>query len=240
MDQPERIEAALAALVFRRSARAAWRAHGPAALGLDEGEHAELARLDPDLVERTAAAARRQVLSRRHRGSGGLEDWYPRTLASWRERHPDDADLDELAARLLDGTHGAAWRETAGAGSGLSLEEAFYRFAEETEIGAPSVREEELLAALARALAVTPEPDFVVPSRFRRAPAGWFAVAGTAPPILHAAAWGRVLSGPITPLLATLLEGAPLDVAAGAHRIPIDAARAARAALEALGLLAAS
>jgi hypothetical protein len=239
MDEIGRSERALAALVYSRRAREAWRASGPSALGLAPDEAAAFAALDPIALERQAAAVRQLVLGRSHRGTGGLREWFPRTIAAWRAAFPDDAELDELVTRLLDSPAGSAWRESAQDELGLSLEEAFFRFAEAAAIGDPAVREQELLGCIVGALAIDPEPAFLLPPSVRRAPAGWFAVAARGAPELYAALPGRLLRGPITPLLAALLEGAELARAAAACNVSVADATAARAALEGMGLLAA-
>jgi hypothetical protein len=95
------------------------------------------------------------------------------------------------------------------------LEEAFYRFCEYVGLGDPPVREDEWLTAQLRALALCPEPAFVVPAELRRAPRGWFAIAGD-PPVLYAALAGRAIRGTITPSIAAVLRGekAPDDALA--------------------------
>jgi hypothetical protein len=72
-----------------------------------------------------------------------------------------------------------------------SLEEALDRFCGYVGLGEPAVRQDEWLTAQLRALALCPEPAFTVPAALRRAPRGWFAIAGE-PPMLYAALAGEL------------------------------------------------
>src|SRR5262249_8023859 len=139
--------------------------------------------------------------------TGGIGDWYPRTIASWRAAHPDDAALDALADRFCASPACAAWRELPAGAPGMCLEEALHRFFEAEEIGGPIRREGEFLAAIVQALVVAPEARFAWPAVLRRAPGGCFAIgrAGT----IHAALDGRYVTGPVTPLITAILTGAP-------------------------------
>jgi hypothetical protein len=202
------VERTLTALLYRRDARAALAARDFAALGIagdDEAVRAFSA-IDVRELEASATLVRRALLDRRHRGTGGLCDWYPRTLLAWCRLHTDDLELDELAATFLESSAADAWREH---GAGTCLEEAFYRFACAHELGDPLVREDEWLSAQLRALALCPEPAFAVPAEVRRTPAGgWFAIGGTAAaPVVHAAVGGKCIRGAITPALAAILRG---------------------------------
>jgi len=112
-----------------------------------------------------------------------------------------------------------AWSEI---GEGISLEEAFYRFFLEAGIGRPEVAEDELLGAVVRALAIAPDARFLWPANVRRAPGGCYAL--TRGRVLHAALDGTYVHGPVTALVADLLDGAaPDDVsrrhALGAHEV---------------------
>lgn len=177
----QHLEEALASLLFDRASKPL---------------HPLLAALDPDELDEAAASVRRMVLERTHRGSGGLVDWFPRTIAGH--------DHDELIARFCSSAACALWRESP-VRCEVSLEEALYRFFVDAAIGDELVREEEFLGAIVRALAVTPKASFVWPSALRRAPGGCFAI--TRDLVLHAAIDGRYLRGPITPLLADVLLG---------------------------------
>jgi hypothetical protein len=175
------------------------------------------------------------VLERSYRGTGGIIAWYPRTIAAWREAHPDDVELGLLAARFCASAPCRAWRELSAAEPGLSLEEAAYRFFVENEVGAAAVREEEFLGAIVRSLAVTPRSHFLWPESVRPAPGGGFALTRTH--ILHAALDGSYLRGPVTPLIAELLDGASCDAAAIRFNISLREATQVREALRGKRLL---
>jgi uncharacterized protein (UPF0276 family) len=160
----------------------------------------------------TSDAAVAMVRDRRHRGTGRLADAFPACVAGWRRLHPDDADLRALFARFLASPAAAAWREQPGGEPGACVEACFAAFARAEDLADAATVEEELLSALLRTLAVTPEPAFVVPAPVQRAPGGWFALSTTTPPVLHAAVQGRYLRGEVTPLIAFLLRG-PGDAA---------------------------
>jgi hypothetical protein len=168
--------------------------------------------LDPTELIETAASVRRMVRDRRHRGTGGIVDWYPRTIAAWRVSHPEDAALDRLIGEFCASPHCGAWRELPAGDPGICLEEALYRFFCDIQLGDSNEREDEFLGAVVRALAVTPRASFVWPHALRSAPGGCFAL--TDKQILHAALDGRYRTGPVTALVAALLIGEPArDVA---------------------------
>ncbi|MFO0600983.1 MAG: DUF692 family protein [Myxococcaceae bacterium] len=150
--------------------------------------------------EETAAveAVHSMVRERRYRGTGGLREWFPQTLAAF-------PDLSELVARFCASAHGSSWREHGG---GPSLEEALYRFLTAENVGEAGVREDEFLGAVVRALAVAPRASFSLPAEVRRTAAGFVAV--TSGMVLHAAVGGRYVRGRVTPMLAALLTGEPL------------------------------
>jgi hypothetical protein len=160
----------------------------------------------PDELEEAAAEVRRMVLGRTHRGTGGVREWYPLTLAAWRERHPDDGDLDALARAFCASAACATWREGTSNELGISLEESFHDFFEDAGIGDPATRDEEFLGAVFRALAITPAARFRLPSGARQAPAGCYVVSSAG--ILHAAlTGGRYLHGALPRIAVLLLEG---------------------------------
>jgi hypothetical protein len=232
MDEPksdrlsgEELEQALAALLYDEQARArlcAGRAADPrfAALAADE-------------LEEMAWAVRRMVRGRAHRGTGGLETWYPRTLDAWRAAHPDDGELDALLTRFCASPACRAWSELGG---GISLEEAFYRFFVEAGVGSPEVAEDELGGAVVRALAIAPDARFEWPANVRRAPGGCYAV--TRARMLHAALDGTYVHGPVTPLVAELLEGEPPGEVGRRHALSPRDIGAVMAALRAKRLVA--
>ncbi|MBL8912202.1 MAG: DUF692 family protein, partial [Archangium sp.] len=148
---------------------------------------------EPAAVE----AVHRMVFERRYRGTGGLRDWFPRTLAAF-----DDGALRALVARFCASSAGATWREHR---DGASLEEALFRFFEAEGIGEASVREDELLGAVVRALAVTPRAAFSLPAEVTKTALGFVAV--TRGLVLHAAVGGQYVRGAVTPMIACLLRG---------------------------------
>jgi hypothetical protein len=229
-ERGRRIEEALARLLFDPYAHEAAGEEIDARLPLRDRDRAEL--------EEAARAVRRMVLERTHRGSGGLTSWYPATLAAWRAGHPADHTLDELLGRFCASRSCAAWRELPAGPPGLSLEEALYRFFDENDIGDPAVREEELLGAVVRGLAITPRARLAWPRQVRAAPGGCFAVSRCL--VLHAALDGRYHRGPVTPLIAALLEDQSADVVAVRFGLSIDEVDRVIAALRAMRLRAAA
>jgi uncharacterized protein (UPF0276 family) len=159
--------------------------------------------LDPGELDEAASVVRTMVGARVHRGTGGLRDWYPMTLAAWSAAHPEDRTLDAMLAQLCASPWCREWRESTCVDPGLALEEALYRFFCDLGVGDPSVREDEFLGAITRALAVTPRAHVRWPAAMRRAPGGCFAI--TERLVLHAALDGSYLRGPVTPLIAALL-----------------------------------
>ena len=188
------IAAPASSLVEDRLAACLYDPTAPSDLGLRE-----------PMLRDAARAVRAMVRGRRHRGTGGLTAWFPRTIEAWRARHPNDLDLDELVAAFCASTACYTWREGPGLASGTSLEEALFTFFEHEGVGDASEREEELLSALLRALAVSPRAAFTLPPSVRRAPGGHYAVSRRL--VLHAALDGRYLHGPVTPPVARLLRG---------------------------------
>lgn len=220
-------EQALALLVHSRRARECWRA---GTLDVPPEVAAELASLEVPAIESAAATFRRHVLERRHAGIGTLIDAFPRTVAAWRARHPNDKDLDELVAVFLDSSAATEWQETPGHTDGISLEEAFYRFATAEQLGNASGRETEWLTAAIRMLALDDEPTYRVPEAIRRRPGVAWTLDHSEPPTLYAIVGGRILIGPVTRLVADLLVGGP-------HGVAPEAARLVRAQLCKMGLL---
>jgi len=168
-------------------------------------------------LEHAARVIVRETLHRRQLGCGDLAGAYARTLAG--------RDVTALLERFLASQAYARHREVPLAGLGICLEEAFYRFAADDPSIDQTTLTHEFLAAMVRALAVSPEPGFTVPPELRACPGGHFALHGEGPH-LYAITRGRIVSGAVTPLLADLLTGAA----------PPAAAPAAHAQLCALGL----
>jgi hypothetical protein len=161
-----------------------------------------------------AAGVRWMVLGRSHRGTGALEAWYPTAIAAWRSAHPDDAELDALAARFCRSAACGAWREFPASDGGISLEEAWWRFFQEAGIGDPDELEEEFLSVVVRSLAVAPRARFRWPEAVRPAPGGCFALSRRL--VLHAALDGRYVRGEVTPLVAAVLRDETARHEAGA------------------------
>jgi len=103
----------------------------------------KLRAIDPAQLQKAAERVREETLERKHRGSGGLLSLYPRTVGAWRQEHPEDSKLEELAALFLESRAFESYRERPFAGPGICLEEAFYRYCEEKEIGERAAREDE-------------------------------------------------------------------------------------------------
>jgi hypothetical protein len=206
-------------------------------LGLSEADLEAVRNLDRGQLQETAEAVRSAVLERQHRGSGGLRVMYPQTLAAWRARTGDE-DLSRLLDGFMESPAFEQYREIPFAGDGICLEEAFFRFAEAEDIGEPGVREAEFLAGLMKALALSPNPAFVVGPPVRRAPKGWFAVSTRGRPTLFAAVAGRFVQGGLTPFLADLLtgDGDPGEVARK-HGVDDAVGKAAVETFTKLGLL---
>jgi hypothetical protein len=154
--------------------------------------------LDADEVAEAAATVRQMVLSRTHRGTGTVVDWFPQTLRG--------QNLDEMVRQFCRSPACRKWRERT---LGISLEEAWLRFFEAEGIGDPVVREDEFFGAIVRALAVTPRARFLWPASLHVAPGGCFAI--TSRLVLHAAIDGRYLRGEITPLVASLLRSPDVE-----------------------------
>jgi hypothetical protein len=156
---------------------------------------------DHEQLLSAAKMARTHVLERPHRGVGDIARVFPETLADWK------GTREELATAFMESEPFGAYVEHAFVGVGICLEEAFYRFATERELGAPGVRLRELVLALLRGLAVTPEPTFMLPEIVRRAPKGFYVVLPEGPTLL-AILGGKFVSGPITAHIAAVLSGA--------------------------------
>ncbi|MEZ4321907.1 MAG: DUF692 family protein [Myxococcota bacterium] len=135
---------------------------------------------------------RAQVLDRQTRGLPRPRELYADVLMG---------DGDAQVTGFLESAEGRAWSDFAWAVPGRALEDALGRHLSR---GSPAH-----LLACARLLLLHPDPPFAIPEGFRRAPQGWFAVGGPREaPVLYAAVEGRLVTGPITPLLADLLDGA--------------------------------
>ncbi len=182
----------------------------------------------------TTLSVQRMVLERMYRGTGGLLEWYPETIASWRARHRDDSSLTKFAGEFCRSAACALWREHSTTHLGISLEEALYRFFEMHEVGQAATREDELAGAVVRALAVSPRSAFAWPAVVRATPTGCCVV--TRSHMLHASVNGAYLHGPVTSLVACLLVGSTLANEVGHSAEDV---RVVRAEMVRRGLLAA-
>jgi hypothetical protein len=220
------LDRTLHALLFHRSRREAF-LRGELDLPADEAQ--ALSAVDLSQLEQASQLACEGVLTRSHRGSGSLLDAFALTIAAWRSAQ-HAAPLFELAAAFTESRHFDGYSALPTCAGGPSLEEAFFRFADEMAIGDAPTRLAEYAAAILRALVVTPKPSFRIPDFVRRAPGGYFAVLDAGPTLI-AALDGRLVTGPITPLLAALLDAreAPDRVAA---RFGVDARSLEAASVE--------
>jgi hypothetical protein len=224
------LDEALYAVLFRRSAREAY-LRGELAATADERE--ALSAIDVDQLDRAARMACEGILTRSHRGSGSLLDAFARTIAARGDGRP----LFEVAAAFTESRWFDEYRALPTCGGGVSLEEAFFRFADEEAIGDGPTRRAEYAAAILRALVVTPRPSFRIPDFVRRAPAGYFAVLETGPTLV-AALGGRFVTGPITPFLAALLDARePAEHTAARFGVNAPGLERACAEVRQLGLL---
>lgn len=194
-------------------------------LAVTDEDCTALQTIDRVQLERTADRVRADLAERQYRGSGGLKKLFAATIAAWEAAHPE-AGADGIFAAFVGSPAYQTYRELPFAGPGVCLEEAFYRFACEAGIGDPEAREGEYLAAIVKAVLLSPDPTFTLPGELRRAPVGWFALSrlgvGTK---LYAAARGRYIEGSVTPFLAELLSSSEApEVVAARHRVP-DAVR---------------
>ncbi len=224
------ISTALHRLLTDRAYRAAFLEGRHGELGLSQEVLEDLSSIDPDPLQEAANTFRDDLLRRQHRGTGSLRTLFRETLG--------DLDPAEVISSFMESRHHDAYRETIHAGIGLCLEEAFYRFCEAEEIGEPSVREREYLTALARALLFSPLPGFRLPCEFHGVPGGFVSVATRGEtPTLCAALRGRLLTGPLTPLLADLLiaDTDPQE-AATRHGASAEILAAAQGRLQEMGL----
>jgi hypothetical protein len=192
---------ALERLLFRESDRDAFLAGDTARFGLSREDEDALATIEREQLLSAATMARAHVLERPHRGVGNVERVFAETLADW------NGTREELAIAFTESEPFAAYVEHGFGGTGICLEEAFYRFATERSLGVPETRLRELALGLLRGLAATPEPTFTLPEIVRRAPRGFYVVL-PAPPTLLAILDGKFVSGPVTPELAAVLTGA--------------------------------
>jgi hypothetical protein len=198
------LEIALERLLFDGAFREGFLRGETAGSSLSEDEIAALRTIDREQLVSASRLVCEGILRRSHRGTGSLLDAFPRTIEAWRRAHPD-LDLDALADELTSSPQFGSYRALPTCEDRMSLEEIFFRFAEEREIGEPATRLSECASAILCALAITPSPSFAVPAFLRRGPAGYFTILGREEPTLLAAIGNRFVRGQITPFLAALL-----------------------------------
>lgn len=172
------LDEALDRLLYDYRVLGAFLSDGPGTLGVSEDDRLALDTIDREQLVLAHRKVRRELMTRKNRGCGGLPTLFANTLAG--------ADLDVVAR---DFAASEELREHASTpfAVGTMLEEAFYRFAERTELGEPEVREHEFLAAVCRALVMAPEPRFTVPAEVQRVGNGWMARAQRGAPWVFAA-----------------------------------------------------
>ncbi|HVU03154.1 MAG TPA: hypothetical protein VHE30_15445 [Polyangiaceae bacterium] len=231
------VDEAFHRLLHSRRTRTAFIAGRVDALAVSPETLSELRTVDHALLEEVAERIASQVLTRGYSATGSLPELFPRTVAAFRAAHPDAGPL-ELAYRFLESEAFGEYRELPFSGVGLSLEEAFYRFAEAEDLGTAADRGREFHAALMKLVAVNPRAAVKLPACLRTAPGGHFMVTTHHPATLHAAVGKTLVSGPLTPFLADLLaEGADPEDVARRHRVSADVLRKSVAHFATLGLL---
>lgn len=235
MDDLTSLDVALDRLLHRRSFRRALAA-GALSLRLSDEDRDALSSLDLAALESTANAMCVELFHRAHRGVGTLASLFPSAVAQWREEHPDDASLAELAAEFMESGLFDRYREHSHAGPARCLEQCFYDYCEARSLGEPVRREREGLSAMIRAIATSADGSIVAHEAVHRAPRGWFAVTARDVPTLYATLDGKILQGPITPLLRAILLGTEAREAL-CQRYGDAVVKENRRALVALGLL---
>jgi hypothetical protein len=144
-------------------------------------------------VERTAVRMAQLVLGRSRRGALPIMEMYARSLAG---------TTPELRAAIPRQFFHSAWFDRYGElpdrGEQLSIEEAFYRFLCDEQIGDPEIRQAEFADAVICALAVQPRPAFRIPPEVRVMPYGYRAIVQLGGRDLEFATDGkRILRAPI-------------------------------------------
>ena len=233
------LEEALDRLLYSASYRAAFLEGRLDALDVAPDDRAALAAIDRDELARAATAVMEGLWYRQQRGCGDLGTQYPKTIEAWRRGHPDDEPLRSLMCAFLESDAFREYREIPFAGMGTSLEEAFFLFCEGATLGDAAVREDEFLAAMMKALAMSPSPAFALPACIRRAPGGYFALGTRGPrPMLYGAVEGRFVKGELTRFLAELLTSRPgeEEQVARRHGVRRDILLASLKELRKLGL----
>jgi hypothetical protein len=224
-------------LLHKRAFRIAFTEGRYEELAIGGVELEELRTVNVDQLASTANQIQRDLLRRKHRGSGGLIDLYRGSVEAWKQSHPSDGSLEELSSAFMESEPFDAWRELSPGAGGIALEEAFYLFLEQEGIGSPAIREQEFLTAMMKLLAVSPRADVKLSGRIRRIPSGFLALSSRGAPALYAAVRDSIVTGSVTPLVHELLASTddPEDVARR-HGAAPEALRAVIAHLRGLGL----
>ena len=171
---------------------------------------------------------------------GSLLDSFPRTIEAWRAAF-QNADLDDLAAELAESEAFRPWSPAdAGDALGPPIEDVFRIFCEQS--AGPEVAtlaRSECAAAIVRALVVNPRPSFAIPSFLRVAPRGHYSVIHQdGSDFLVAALDGRLVSGPLTPLLGAILRADDPTATAARLDVAETGSRPSTNELRAIGLIA--
>ncbi len=195
---------------------------------LDDDAREAFAGVDAARLEAAAAAFRRHVRTRKHRGVGSLEDAFSDAL-----RPLGLAERDDLFRRFLASP---AFHE--GASPPRCAEDQFARFLlADVNACDPRLVRGALLRAVTRTLAIHGEPAFQLPDGVERRARGWCAVTDDL--VLFAAVDGKALEGPVDSATAAMLrarsEQDALAVAATHHLSGAAATRLCEA-LAKLGL----
>jgi hypothetical protein len=164
---------------------------------------------------------RKRIGDRTALGAGTLRQRFAPVFAAWATRHPLDPDGQRLLSAFCQHPSYAQWQEVPGQAKGLCREEAFASFAASLAWTDPAELARCRFSSLIRALAIDPDPAFLLPPVLRRRP-GCDLILDRSHGRLYALVNGKVIIGRLTPLSADLLEG--LDPHAIAARAGLDRA----------------
>jgi hypothetical protein len=123
--------------------------------------------IDHDELVATARRIVHNVLKGNTRSSGGLLAVYPLTLARLRARR---VTPEKVVEAFLESKHFDDYKELPYCGVGLSIEEAFFRFAKQSLVPRRrtvdrAILRHEFLNAIMAILAASPRPHFIIRSR---------------------------------------------------------------------------
>jgi hypothetical protein len=262
------LASALFRLLYHRTVRQCFMRGETQSLMLCKQDLSELETIDLVELEATAKTIARNMLSGNSGGGGGLRQSFPITLSLLENAGITSMDV---MYRFLEAPQFRFYRELPHAGIGLSAEEAFYNFlmSDEELLSLSSLlgfaAKHEILTTLLSMLVVTNRPNFRVETSLIcdngvcRFACPLYSVASmkeiglkigetgsqaTAVHYLYAATARHFISGPVTPLITTLLDiGSVDDIRAGAAdlgdrvRQPISAIVSTAEALERRGLI---